>query len=45
MQYVEIELDPKEIVIAEAGRWWDNNIKWKPFFGDGSEQQSCLANS
>jgi uncharacterized protein (AIM24 family) len=42
MQYVEIELDPQEIVIAEAGSFMmmDNNIKWKPFFGDGSEQQS-----
>jgi uncharacterized protein (AIM24 family) len=47
MQYVEIELDPQEIVIAEAGSFMmmDNNIRWKLFFGDGSEQQSvCLAN-
>jgi uncharacterized protein (AIM24 family) len=29
----EIELDPQEIVIAEAGSFMmmDNNIKWKPF--------------
>ncbi len=42
MQYVEIELDPQEIVIAEAGSFMmmDNNIQMETIFGDGSEQQS-----
>jgi uncharacterized protein (AIM24 family) len=48
MQYVEIELDPQEIVIAEAGSFMmmDNNIQMETIFGDGSEQQNlvCLAN-
>ncbi|HLF50668.1 TIGR00266 family protein [Flavobacterium sp.] len=44
MQYVEIELDPQEIVIAEAGSFMmmDNNIQMETIFGDGSEQQSGL---
>jgi uncharacterized protein (TIGR00266 family) len=44
MQYVEIELDPQEIVIAEAGSFMmmDNNIHMETIFGDGSEQQSGL---
>ncbi len=44
MQYVEIELDPQEIVIAEAGSFMmmDNNIQMQTIFGDGSEQQSGL---
>lgn len=42
MQYVEIELDPQEIVIAEAGSFMmmENNIKMETIFGDGSTQQS-----
>jgi uncharacterized protein (TIGR00266 family) len=41
MQYVEIELDPQEIVIAEAGSFMmmDSGIKMETIFGDGSEQQ------
>jgi uncharacterized protein (TIGR00266 family) len=41
MQYVEIELDPQEIVVAEAGSFMmmDNGIKMETIFGDGSEQQ------
>ena len=33
MQYVEIELDPQEVVIAEAGSFMmmENGIKWKLF--------------
>jgi uncharacterized protein (TIGR00266 family) len=44
MQYVEIELDPQEIVIAEAGSFMmmDNNIQMETIFGDGSEQQTGL---
>lgn len=41
MQYVEIELDPQEIVIAEAGSFMmmENNIQMETIFGDGSQQQ------
>ena len=44
MQYVEIELDPQEIVIAEAGSFMmmDDNIKMETIFGDGSAQQNGL---
>jgi uncharacterized protein (AIM24 family) len=44
MQYVEIELDPQEIVIAEAGSVsaGRHNIQMETIFGDGSEQQSGL---
>ena len=44
MQYVEIELDPQEIVIAEAGSFMmmDNNIQMQTIFGDGSDQQSGI---
>ena len=33
MQYVEIELDPQEVVIAEAGGFMMMKmvLKWKPF--------------
>ncbi len=42
MQYVEIELDPQEVVVAEAGSFMmmDNGIKMETIFGDGSAQQS-----
>ena len=38
MQYVEIELDPQEGVIAEAGSFMmmDDGIKMDTIFGDGS---------
>ncbi len=44
MQYVEIELDPQEIVIAEAGSFMmmDNNIQMETIFGDGSQQQTGI---
>jgi uncharacterized protein (TIGR00266 family) len=45
MQYVEIELDPQEIVVAEAGSFMmmDNGIQMETIFGDGSsEQQSGI---
>lgn len=40
MQYVEIELDPQEIVVAEAGSFMmmDNGIKMETIFGDSSGQ-------
>jgi uncharacterized protein (TIGR00266 family) len=44
MQYVEIELDPQEIVVAEAGSFMmmDNGIKMETIFGDDSQQQSGI---
>ena len=44
MQYVEIELDPQEIVVAEAGSFMmmDNGIQMETIFGDGSQQQTGL---
>ena len=44
MQYVEIELDPQEIVIAEAGSFMmmDNNIQMETIFGDGSGQETGM---
>ena len=40
MQYVEIELDPHEGVIAEAGSFMmkDDGIKMETIFGDGSQE-------
>ena len=40
MQYVEIDLDPREAVIAEAGAMMmmDNNISMETVFGDGSKK-------
>ena len=40
MQYVEVELDPQEAAIAEAGNFMmmDNGIKMDTIFGDGSKQ-------
>tara|TARA_B100001093_G_scaffold447600_1_gene452613 strand:+ start:5015 stop:5812 length:798 start_codon:yes stop_codon:yes gene_type:complete len=42
MQYVEIELDPQEAVIAEAGGFMmmDKGIEMNTIFGDGSQQDS-----
>ncbi|MCL5129699.1 MULTISPECIES: TIGR00266 family protein [unclassified Algibacter] len=42
MQYVEIELDPEEGVIAEAGSFMmmDSGIQMETIFGDGSQQDS-----
>lgn len=44
MQYVEIELDPQETVIAESGSFMmmDNGIKMETIFGDGSENESSI---
>ncbi len=41
MQYVEIELDPDEAVVAEAGSFMmmDTQIKMDTIFGDGSNQE------
>jgi len=42
MQYVEIELDPQEVVVAEAGSFMmmENGIKMETIFGDGSQTRS-----
>lgn len=39
MQVVEVELDPEETVIAEAGamNWMDNGISFEAKMGDGTE--------
>ncbi|HEX3030803.1 MAG TPA: TIGR00266 family protein [Bacillota bacterium] len=44
MQYVEIELDPGESVIAEAGAlmMMDEPIEMQTIFGDGSAQEQSL---
>jgi len=44
MQYVQIELDPDESVIAEAGNMMmmDDAIVMETIFGDGSSQQGGL---
>lgn len=41
MQFVEIELDPRETVVAEAGAMMmmDNSISMETIFGDGSGNQ------
>jgi uncharacterized protein (TIGR00266 family) len=42
MQFVEIELDPNEATVAEAGgmMYMDDGIEMETIFGDGSQQQS-----
>jgi uncharacterized protein (TIGR00266 family) len=42
MQYVEVELDPGEATVAEAGgmMYMDDGIEMETIFGDGSRQQS-----
>ena len=44
MQFVEIELDPQEGVVAEAGTFMmmDDNIKMNTILGDGSNQDKGL---
>jgi uncharacterized protein (TIGR00266 family) len=44
LQAVEIELDPNETVVAEAGNFMmmDDGIRMDTIFGDGSQQQSGL---
>ncbi len=41
MQYVEVELDPNEATVAEAGgmMYMDDGIEMETIFGDGSPQQ------
>src|SRR5882757_122392 len=44
MQYVEVELDPNEAAVAEAGgmMYMDDGIEMETIFGDGSSQQGGL---
>jgi uncharacterized protein (TIGR00266 family) len=44
MQFVEVELDPAEAVVAEAGgmMFMDDGIQMETIFGDGSQQNSGL---
>ena len=44
MQFVEIELDPNEAVVAEAGgmMFMDDGIGMETIFGDGSQQNQGL---
>jgi uncharacterized protein (TIGR00266 family) len=47
MQFVEVELDPQEAVVAEAGgmMYMDDGIEMETIFGDGSQQQSGILGS
>ena len=42
MQFVEVELDPQEAVVAEAGgmMYMDEHIAMETIFGDGSAQST-----
>ena len=42
MQYVEVELDPQEAVVAEAGgmMYMEDGIDMETIFGDGSQQNA-----
>ena len=42
MQYVEIGLDPQEVVVAEAGSFMmmDDGIQMETIFGDGAQNDS-----
>jgi len=44
MQFVEIELDPGEAAVAEAGgmMYMDDGIRMETLFGDGSQESSGL---
>jgi uncharacterized protein (TIGR00266 family) len=47
MQFVEVELDPQEAVVAEAGgmMYMDDGIGMETIFGDGSHQNSGFMGS
>jgi uncharacterized protein (TIGR00266 family) len=47
MQYVEVELDPQEGVVAEAGgmMYMEDGIEMETIFGDGSQQTSGIFGS
>jgi uncharacterized protein (AIM24 family) len=45
MQFVEIELDPQEAVVAEAGgmMFMDDGIAMETIFGDGAQRNNATA--
>jgi uncharacterized protein (TIGR00266 family) len=47
MQFVEVELDPNEATVAEAGgmMYMDDGIEMETVFGDGSQQQTGFMGS
>src|SRR6187399_3072891 len=47
MQFVEVELDPNEAVVAEAGgmMYMEDGIEMETIFGDGSQQSSGFLGS
>jgi uncharacterized protein (TIGR00266 family) len=47
MQFVEVELDPMEAVVAEAGgmMYMEDGIEMETIFGDGSQQNSGFLGS
>jgi len=47
LQFVEVELDPMEAVVAEAGgmMYMDDGIQMETIFGDGSQQNSGFLGS
>ncbi|HEX7859546.1 MAG TPA: TIGR00266 family protein [Verrucomicrobiae bacterium] len=47
MQFVEVELDPQEAVVAEAGgmMYMEDGIEMETIFGDGSQQNSGFLGS
>ena len=47
MQYVEVELDPQEAALAEAGgmMYMEDGIEMETIFGDGSEKNSGFLGS
>lgn len=47
MQFVEVELDPQEAVVAEAGgmMYMEDGIDMETIFGDGSQQSSGFLGS
>src|SRR5258705_10670113 len=47
MQFVEVELDPMEAAVAEAGAmmYMDEGIERETIFGDGSQQSSGFLGS
>src|SRR5687767_4386099 len=47
MQFVEVELDPQEAVVAEAGgmMYMEDGVEMETIFGDGSQQSSGFLGS
>ena len=47
MQFVEVELDPMEAAVAEAGgmMYMEDGIEMETIFGDGSQQSSGFLNA